>query len=548
MSPPDLGGCLAALDAAADAAAALGLDAGAARETAARARRRLGFPGTAFVLALAGGTGSGKSSLLNALAGQEVSRAGPLRPVTGEPVAWVPADQADELGPLLAWIGTGRVVPHHDHRFAELCLLDLPDYDSVERTHRARVDEVLPKVDAVCWVLDPEKYNDRVLHQDYLRPLAHHADRALFVVNRRDTIGSEAAVGELLADLRRTLAADGIGGRPVFAVSAAPPDGRDAGELERLRAWLAGRMQAKAIVVERLAADCLAAGSALGRAAGLDAGAAGRPLTDPRARETARARAASGARAAVDTGGVRAACVRRVRAEARAAGAGPVGRLLGFVATRRGRGADPDRSVDPLAYARAWRRRATLARTVNPVRELVRQAAAAAPAALRPAVMRQAGPDHLEERLGAAIDDALAPGGTPDDRFPPRSWVWPVIGVLQAVALGTVAFGLLWLGTLWLAGQARADLPDLPAPWGIPAPAVLIGGGLAAGLVLGRLLALSAARTGRRWADRLTGHLDRGVTAEIERALDEPLARVEAARSELLARLGDLRAAAGGGR
>jgi len=173
----DLDACVRALEGVVEAAEALGLDPGAARQTAERTRRRLGFPGTAFVLALAGGTGSGKSSVLNALAGTQVSPVGAVRPVTAEPVAWVPADQAGELRPLLEWVGVERVVTHRDRRFDDLCLIDLPDYDSVERAHRARVDEVLPKVDAVCWVLDPQKYNDRVLHEDYLRPLAHHAAR-----------------------------------------------------------------------------------------------------------------------------------------------------------------------------------------------------------------------------------------------------------------------------------------------------------------------------------------------------------------------------------
>ena len=86
--------------------------------------------------------------------------------------------------------------------------------------HRATVDQVLPRVDAVCWVLDPEKYNDRVLHEDYLRPLAHHADRAVFVVNRRDVIGDARQVAALTADLRRTLEADGISGR---RCSSSPP-------------------------------------------------------------------------------------------------------------------------------------------------------------------------------------------------------------------------------------------------------------------------------------------------------------------------------------
>jgi hypothetical protein len=541
----DLGGCLEGLERVAEAAERLGLDAGPARETLAEARARLGFPGTAFVCALAGGTGAGKSSLLNALAGREVSRPGATRPVTDEPVAWVPADAAAELGPLLRWVGVERVVSHHDPRFTDLCLLDLPDYDSVEARHRATVDQVLPRVDAVCWVLDPEKYNDRVLHEDYLQPLAHHADRAVFVVNRRDVIGDDRQVAALTADLRRRLEADGIAGRPVFVVSADPPDGVGRGELEALRAWLSERLQAKAVVTERLAADCRQRGVELARRAGLDGPDANRPLVGDDARREARRRAVAAARSAVDVEGVRRACRRRTLAEARAAGSGPLGRLLAVVARARGageRGPASARSIDPVAYARGWRGRSNLSRTVNPVHDLLRRAATAAPPALRAEVMGLARPDRLEERLTEAIDGAVV-RGTVDHAGPPRSWLWPLIGVLQTLA--TVAFvaGLLWYLTLYLAGRAQADLPDLPTVADVPVPLILVVGSLLAGWLLARLLSASARRAGRRWADRLTGNLDGAVAHEVESAIAEPLAELEASRSELLVALSDLRAA-----
>jgi 50S ribosome-binding GTPase len=554
----ELGACLEGLERVAEAAERLGLDAEPARATLAEARARLGFPGTAFVCALAGGTGAGKSSLLNALAGREVSRPGPTRPVTDEPVAWVPADAAAELGPLLRWVGVDKVVSHHDPRFTDLCLLDLPDYDSVEPAHRATVDQVLPRVDAVCWVLDPEKYNDRVLHEDYLRPLAHHADRAVFVVNRRDVIGDAGQVAALTADLRRTLEADGISGRPVFVVSADPPDGPRStgapprgspdpsghGELEELRAWLSERLQAKAVVTERLAADCRQRGVELARLAGLEGADAGRPLVGDDARREARRRAVAAARSAVDVEGVRRACRRRTLAEARAAGAGPLGRLLALVARARGageRGPASARSVDPVAYARAWRSRSSLSRTVNPVHDLLRRAATAAPPALRAEVMGLARPDRLEERLTEAIDGAVA-RGTVDHARPPRSFLWPLIGVLQTLV--TVAFvaGLLWYLTLYLAGRAQADLPDLPTVRDVPVPLLLVVGGLLVGWLLARLLSASARRSGRRWADRLTGDLDGAVATEVESAIAEPLAELEAARSELMVALSDLRA------
>jgi hypothetical protein len=558
MATVDLASCLTALDRVAGAAERLGLDTGDARRTLESVRARLGFPGTAFVLALAGGTGAGKSSLLNALAGGEVSRQGPLRPLTDEPVAWVPADAAAELRPLLAWVGVEKVVSHGDDAFAELCVLDLPDYDSVERAHRATVDQILPRVDAVCWVLDPEKYADRVLHEDYLRALAHHAERAVFVLNRRDVVGGDAQVRRVVADLRRRLAADGMGDRPVFAVSAVPPPGFGHGDLADLRAWVSGRMEAKLVVAGRVAADCAAAGAALARRAGMDGPGASRPLVDRAAREEARRQAVAAARDAIDVDGVRRACLRRTRAEAAAVGAGPLGRLLAALTRLRGGGGggtgtrglagsgrpSSARSIDPVAYARGWRARASFSRTVNPVNQLVRRAALAAPPGMRAGVMARAAPDQLEERLAAAVDQAVARAGV-DHAAPPRSLLWPLVGALQLLASGALAAGLLWYLTLYLAGKAHADLPDLPTLGGVPAPLLLLAGGLLAGWLLGRVLAASARRQGRRWAERLTGELDRAVTREVDKAIAAPLADLEAARAELLVRLADLREASG---
>jgi len=121
-------------------------------------------------VALVGGTGVGKSSLLNALAGTEVSRASVRRPTTARPVGWVPQAAGDELGELLDWLG---VAPDdvHETSSAELgrvAILDLPDLDSTSADHRERVEAILPRIDAVVWVTDPEKYADAVLHDDFL--------------------------------------------------------------------------------------------------------------------------------------------------------------------------------------------------------------------------------------------------------------------------------------------------------------------------------------------------------------------------------------------
>jgi hypothetical protein len=131
-----------------------------------------------------------------------------------------------------------------------------------------------------------------------------------------------------------------------------------------------------------------------------------------------------------------------------------------------------------------------------------------------------------------------------ENASPPRSRLWPLIGILQVLATGALVVGLLWYLTLYLAGNAHADLPDLPTVGRVPAPLLLVVGGAAASWLLARLLAFSANRQGRRWADRLTGELDGTVSREVEDAISAPLASLESARAELLVRLADLREAA----
>ena len=126
-----------------------------------RGRLELGVDHT--LVALAGGTGSGKSSVFNALSGLQFADVGVRRPTTSQVTACVWAHGATEI---LDWLG----VPH-DRRIEReseldgesqadlrgLVLLDMPDHDSVEPEHRAVVDRVLPQVDLLVWVLDPQK-------------------------------------------------------------------------------------------------------------------------------------------------------------------------------------------------------------------------------------------------------------------------------------------------------------------------------------------------------------------------------------------------------
>ena len=214
------------------------------------ARLRHGHLGDAVVAALVGGTGSGKSSLLNALAGTEVVQAGVLRPTTDRPTAWVPRSGGAPLDRLLDDLGVEQRVVHD--RDLEVAVLDLPDLDSVERSHRRTVDGLLPRVDLVVWVLDPQKYNDLQVHE-LVRERRRWADQLVFVLNQSDRLG-RADRDAVLADLVASLRDDGIPAPSVLATAAAPADGPPAG-VDALWAELGRRAEGKAAVLGKLTSD-----------------------------------------------------------------------------------------------------------------------------------------------------------------------------------------------------------------------------------------------------------------------------------------------------
>jgi energy-coupling factor transporter ATP-binding protein EcfA2 len=220
-----------------------------------RAGERLRLSGNHTVVALAGGTGSGKSSLFNALAGATFSPPGVTRPTTRHAHACVWGMQG--AAPLLDWLGVQR-----RHRYARasvldsgesdldgLILLDLPDHDSVVSASMAAVDRLSKLADMVVWVLDPQKYADAAVHNRYLIPLAGHAGVFTVVLNQLDVLSPQQAqdCGE---DLRRLLDAEGLGDTPLLGVSAQTGLG-----LAELRDLLMETVRRNRMVGDRITAD-----------------------------------------------------------------------------------------------------------------------------------------------------------------------------------------------------------------------------------------------------------------------------------------------------
>jgi GTP-binding protein EngB required for normal cell division len=220
-----------------------------------RSGERMRMSASHTVVALAGGTGSGKSSLFNALAGANFSPAGVTRPTTKHSHACVWGMEG--AAPLLDWLGVQR-----RHRYARasaldegevsltgMLLLDLPDHDSVVTGSAAMVDRLVKLADMLVWVLDPLKYADASVHRRYLVPLAGHASVTMVVLNQIDTLTPEQAA-DCESDLRRLLDAEGLTETQVLATSATTGAG-----LRELRHALAAAVAARQAATDRIAAD-----------------------------------------------------------------------------------------------------------------------------------------------------------------------------------------------------------------------------------------------------------------------------------------------------
>jgi putative protein kinase ArgK-like GTPase of G3E family len=484
---------------------------GRARSLLAKAGAREAL-GDATVVALAGATGSGKSTLFNALAGSEVSTPGVRRPTTG--VAHASVWGGTGADRLLDWLEVPRrhrVDPagSPDGRALDgLVLLDLPDHDSIRLEHRLEVDRLVELVDVLVWVLDPQKYADAAVHERYLAPLADHAGVLVVVLNQVDRL-DEPAARACLADLRALLDAEGLAATPVLATA-----GRTGAGLPELRAELARRVAARRAASDRLAADARSAAGALAAHCGTGGNESGSRARDADEREGL-------VEALADAAGVP-AVVSAVERSARRRGTAHTGwPVLRWASKLR---------PDPVGRLHLGDERA---RTSLPQAGAVQQAAVSA--ALRRARdtaghgLPQAWRDDLrrtteisEERLTGRLDQAVAGTDLGSERTP----LWQrAVGGLQWLLMLVALAGALWLLGLVVLGWLQLDdVVPLPRVEGLPLPTLLLAGGLLAGallaLVARPLVALGARRRGRQVERRLDARIADVADEEVLEPLD----------------------------
>lgn len=471
-----------------------------------RAGSRLALSQDHTVVALAGSTGSGKSSLFNALARLKLSPVGVRRPTTGVAHAcvWGPLEPANQL---LDWVG---VLPRQrfiresaldgddEAALRGLVLLDLPDFDSVEAGHRLEVDRLLGLVDQIIWVVDPQKYGDRILHNAYLRQFSSHSDVTIVVLNQADRL-SPQDTELVLTDLRRLLEEDGLSGVPAMATSAKQP-----GMLTELREALEKTVAERQAALRRLSGDLDTLAGQLETTIGPPAAedeidrATVRQLTDALANSAgvpAVAEATGGAyrmRAVASTGWPLARWARKLRPD-------PLKKLH---LTGAETGDDPiSRTSIPEADA------AQKSAVGLSVRAVADRAAAPIPEVW-------SAPLHLAARsrlndLPDALDRAVARTDLGVSRKP--LW-WGLVGGLQWVLTAATVVGLGWL----LFGTAMRFwvLPDyeFPQVGAITLPALLLFGGLLAGVLLALLLQPIVNAASRRAQQRADQRLRQAVT------------------------------------
>lgn len=212
-------------------------------------RIELGTPADLFVdqqarplvVAFFGGTGVGKSSLLNRLAGDAIARVGVERPTSREVTLYMHSDVKLAELPEELPVEFVRVERHRSGEHRDVLWIDAPDIDSTEETNRKLALAWLPHTDVVCYVVSPERYRDDAGWRVLLE--RGHRHGWLFVMNRWDEADPRQA-----ADFARMLGEAGFDRPVLLRTSCLPAVGKvEQDDFDELRAALRALLEAHGV-------------------------------------------------------------------------------------------------------------------------------------------------------------------------------------------------------------------------------------------------------------------------------------------------------------
>ena len=174
------------------------------------------------IVAVVGGTGAGKSTLVNALCGKDGTvKEGNGRPTTRSITAL--SRTVGDADVLLANFKDGEIAVRQDFgfRFHDVVLVDTPDTDSSEcADHSDALDRVLQCADALVCVFpaqDPKRRDNLVRLAEKVSK--YRAEHVFLVLNQRDRI-PEQELGDIRADFEKNLRKSWTKAGKVFLVSA----------------------------------------------------------------------------------------------------------------------------------------------------------------------------------------------------------------------------------------------------------------------------------------------------------------------------------------
>lgn len=563
-----------------------------AAETLERLSQRRELSTEHTVIGFFGATGSGKSTLFNAIAGQNIALSAPTRPTTStvQAAIW----EAEGSEELLDWLGINkRVYPQTQALAAEgeategneaggnnksaggvaapnavtepapglfnrirravggrgemrtrtggLILLDMPDFDSVTTTNRDLAARMMRYVDVLVWVVDPQKYADAVIHRDFMVPLAASGAQALCVLNQADKL-APAEVPAVLASLTRLLQAEGTEAHLLaapIAVSARTGEGVDV-----LRDLLAQVAAAKSLSLQRTDAQLHATASQLRTYAGGEgtvlAGAyaleAEQKLvkacyTSSQAEQVLQAATASYRRTAGQhTGWILTRWMSRLKAD-------PLRRLhLG-------------QQEETKSMSKAEKSAGMLGSDSENAPELVASSlpplSAAQKAGMANAVRQYSKQmaARIDEPWKRSMKEAALSREAELPELLERDMVridyglgrtrapWVIFNALQWIALLSALVGVGWLTLISGMAYLQIQLPPAPTPEGspVPLPTLLLLLGILLGIASAGVGRLLTAMGSRYYARKLRGRLQTGVEKAVQSCVVAPV-QLEAKR------------------